>query len=65
MGLIPTLVGLAVSIAVVLTMGILERRPPQIGRVRLIPYLAIMFLGIVCTLLFLAHLLTLLGGGKA
>lgn len=62
MGLTPTLLGLTISLAVFGLMLVLERRPQQIGRVRMIPYPAVMFVALFCALLFVAHLITLMGG---
>ena len=59
MKLLPTLIGLVASIVIFIVCLIMDRRPVRIGRVRMIPYLAIMFVSLVAILLFVAHLLAL------
>ena len=59
MPLVQSLIGLGVSLAVFTLAAILTRRPPQIGRPRVVPWMAIMFAAILAALLFARHLITL------
>ena len=62
MDLAPTLVVLALALAVfgVAVWG--ERRPYEPGRVWKVPYKAVMFVAVLVAVLMLAHLVTLVTG---
>lgn len=62
MSLGTTLVGLTLAAAVALAAALIQRRPPPLGSVRLVPYAGVQFVALVVAVLLLAHLVTLLSG---
>ncbi len=61
MGWTMTITGLVIAIAVFGWANWRARQPVQFGRVRMIPYTALMFAALVVILLMVAHVFTLLG----
>ena len=61
MGWTPTLIGLAIGMALFAWANWKARKPVELGRVRMIPYTAVMFTALVVILLMVAHAMTLLG----
>ena len=57
-----TLIGLTLAVGLVVWANWKSRRPNPNFEVRLVPYNALQFLGVLLALLFLAHLLTLMTG---
>ena len=57
-----TLVLLALGLALAGFANFMSRRPPEPGRVRLVTYTELQFLGLLVVVLMLAHLVTLLTG---
>ena len=58
-------VTLAVLAGFVLLLAIsayIDRRPPELGKIRLIPYRGLMVLSVVAIIALVAHLVTLLTG---
>ncbi len=62
LSLIPTLLILAVCIAVLIAAQIRERRRYKPGRVSLIPWVPLQFLAVLGLMLMLAHVISLLTG---
>jgi hypothetical protein len=56
-----TLVGLAVSLALLVLAAIASRRPKTYGKVRLVPWTAIMFVALLSAILLIRHAAGLLG----
>ena len=61
MGWTPTLVGLAIATVIFAWANWRARRPVELGKVRMVPYTAVMFAALVVILLMVAHAMTLLG----
>ena len=61
MGWTVTLSGLVLGLLAFLWANWRARKPAELGRVRMVPYTAIMFLSLVVVLLMVAHIMTLLG----
>lgn len=59
MPLIPSVIGLVGSLALFAVATFLSRRPPEVGKVRMIPWTAVMFAALLATWLFARHLVTL------
>lgn len=58
-------VTLAVLAGFVLLLAIsayIDRRPPELGKIRLIPYRGLMVLSVIAIIALIAHLVTLLTG---
>lgn len=62
MGLVSTLVAMAVAAAVFALALFLHRRPRELGEVTLLPYGGIQFVALVVMVLMAAHLISLLSG---
>jgi predicted ferric reductase len=57
-----TLTILALALAVTVFANLRARRPPELGRIRWLPYSGLQFVGILVIILMLAHLVTLSTG---
>jgi hypothetical protein len=62
MDLESTLLTLLAAVGFVIFCNIMSRRPPAPGKVRLLPYTALQFIGLLLAVLMLGHLVTLLTG---
>ena len=62
MGLTATLVAIAAGLALAVTCNLIDRRPSEPGKPRLIPYLGIQYLALLLVVLMLGHLVSLLTG---
>jgi hypothetical protein len=62
MGMTATLVALVAAAFLALTCNLLDRRPVEPGKPRLIPYLAIQYVALLVVVLMLGHLITLWTG---
>ncbi len=62
MTLTPTLIVLALGLALTGFANFMSRRPSEPGRLRLVPYTGLQFVGLLVVVLMLAHLVTLLTG---
>lgn len=62
MGLLPTLLILALAIGIAGLANWLERRPRELGQPPLIPWTAVQMVALVAAILMLAHLVSLATG---
>jgi hypothetical protein len=62
MGMAATLALLAGAAVLALACNLLDRRPTEPGKPRLIPYLAIQYVALLVVVLMLGHLITLWTG---
>jgi hypothetical protein len=62
LSLIPTLLILAVCVAVLIAAQIRERRRYRPGRISLIPWVPLQFIAVLGVMLMLAHVISLLTG---
>ena len=65
MDMTSTLVALAALTGLLLFCRAREVRPPELGRVRMVPYVGIIIICLVGDLVLLAHMVTLLTGAGA
>lgn len=63
MGWTPTLVVLVVSLMIFFGARYQAAKPVELGKARLLPYTAIMFLAAIIFILMVTHIFTLLGLG--
>lgn len=62
MGETTTLIVLGIAAIITVAANLMSRRPYEPGRLPLIPYAAVQFIGVVVILLMLAHLITIWTG---
>jgi len=62
MGMTATIASICVAALLALICNIIDRRPSEPGKPRLIPYLAIQYVALLVVVLMLGHLISLLTG---